>query len=83
MFTIEYCAVCPRIVDEIRARRPDDVVQVLDVADHTELAATHRVRRAPTVLRADPDGLVLARLSGADAVLAELDLLGLGTSQPA
>ena len=83
VFTIEYCAVCPRIVDEIRARRPDDVVQVLDVADHTELAATHRVRRAPTVLRADPDGLVLARLSGADAVLAELDLLGLGTSQPA
>lgn len=83
VFTTEYCAVCPRIVDEIIARRPDDVVQVLDVADHTALAASHRVRRAPTVLRIDGEGLVLSRLSGADAVLAELDQLSVGTSTPA
>jgi hypothetical protein len=75
VFTTEYCAVCPRIVDEIRTRRPGESVHVLDVADHTSLASIHRVRRAPTVLRADADGLVLARLSGADAVLTELDSL--------
>jgi hypothetical protein len=48
---------------------------VLDVADHTALAAAHRVRRAPTVLRVAPTGEVLARLAGADAVFAELDAL--------
>lgn len=73
VFTTEYCAVCPRVVAEISARRPDETVHVLDVAAHTTLAAAHRVRRAPTVVRADSDGIVLARLSGADAVLAELD----------
>ena len=75
VFTTEYCAVCPRIVEEIRGARPDDAVHVLDVVDHTALAAVHRVRRAPTVLRVDPDGLVIARLAGADAVLAELESL--------
>ena len=75
VFTTEYCAVCPRIVEEIRSSRPDESIHVLDVADHTGLAAAHRVRRAPTVLRVDSKGLVLARLAGADAVLAELDAL--------
>lgn len=75
VFTTEYCAVCPRIISEIRTARPEESVHVLDVADHTTLAAVHRVRRAPTVLRFDAAGIVLARLAGADAVLAELDLL--------
>ena len=75
VFTTEYCAVCPRIVEAIRSSRPGESVHVLDVADHTGLAAAHRVRRAPTVLRIDSDGLVLARLAGADAVLAELATL--------
>jgi len=75
VFTTEYCAVCPRIVEEIRSSRPDEPIHVLDVADHTGLAAAHRVRRAPTVLRVDSEGLVLARLAGADAVLAELATL--------
>jgi hypothetical protein len=72
VFTTEYCAVCPRVVDEIRAARPGELVHVLDVADHTALAASHRIRRAPTALRVDASGLVIARLAGADAVLAEL-----------
>lgn len=75
VFTTEYCAVCPRIVEEIRSARPGETVHVLDVADHIGLAAAHRVRRAPTVLRVDCDGLVLARLAGADAVLTELSTL--------
>jgi hypothetical protein len=41
------------------------------------------VRRAPTVLRCDVDGLVLSRLSGADAVLAELDALTTAETLPA
>jgi len=75
VFTTEYCAVCPRVVEAIRAACPQDAVHVLDVADHTALAAAHRVRRAPTVLRVAPTGEVLARLAGADAVFAELDAL--------
>jgi len=83
VFTTQYCAVCPRIVDAIRAQRAHDTVHVLDVADHVALAASFRVRRAPTVLRCDIDGLVLSRLSGADAVLAELDALTAAETLPA
>ena len=75
VFTTEYCAVCPKVVAEIQSRRPDDTVLVLDVAEHTALASSHRVRRAPTVVRADAAGLAVSRLAGADAVLAELDAL--------
>jgi len=72
VFSTEYCAVCPALVAEIEQRRPGDRVAVLDVADHLDLAAAHKVRRAPTVLRTDGHGTVVARLSGADAVRAEL-----------
>jgi len=80
VFTTEFCAVCPKIVEEIRSARPGETVHVLDVADHTSLAAAHKVRRAPTVLRVDSNGLVIARLAGADAVLAELASLARGRS---
>lgn len=76
VFTTEYCAVCPRIVDEIRARRTGESVLVLDVADNLDLASAYKVRRAPTVVRADGTGSVIVRMSGADAVRAELDALG-------
>lgn len=72
VFTTEYCAVCPRIVELLGTARPDDRIVTLDVADHLDLASVYRVRRAPTVVRAAADGTVLARLSGADAVRAEL-----------
>ena len=75
VFTTEYCAVCPRIVERLTAERPGERVVTVDVADALDLASAYRVRRAPTVLRATGDGEVLARLSGADAVLAELDSL--------
>ncbi len=79
VFTTEYCAVCPRIVERLVAERPHDRVVTIDVADELELASAHRVRRAPTVLRATADGVVLARLSGAEAVLAELGSSGAET----
>lgn len=72
VFTTEYCAACPGIVEMLATERPDDRVVTLDVADHLDLASAYRVRRAPTVIRAGADGTVLARLSGADAVRAEL-----------
>lgn len=72
VFTTEYCAVCPGIVELLTVERPDDRVVTLDVADHLDLAAAYRVRRAPTVVRARADGTVVSRSSGADAVRAEL-----------
>jgi hypothetical protein len=72
VFTTEYCAVCPGVVATIEAARPDAVVHVVDVAADPGLAARYRVRRAPTVLRAEPGGRVVARVTGADGVRAEL-----------
>lgn len=75
VFTTEYCAVCPKVVERLVADRPDESVVTLDVAENLDLAAAYKVRRAPTVVRAAADGTVLARLAGADAVLTELDAL--------
>ena len=75
VFTTEYGATCPTVVAELRQRRPGEPVVVLDVAEHYDLAARYRVRRAPTVLRADAGGSVVARLAGVDAVWAELTSL--------
>ena len=75
VFTTDYCAVCPKVVEQITNQRPDDSVIVLNVAEHLDLAAMYKVRRAPTVLRADAEGNVIVRLAGADAVRAELDAI--------
>ena len=77
VFTTEFCAVCPRVIEQISTQRPDDSIVVLDVADNLDLASLYRVRRAPTVIRAEADGTVIVRLAGADAVRAELDALSL------
>ena len=72
VFTTEYCAVCPTVVEAIRAARPQAGVRVVDVAAEPALASRHRVRRAPTAVLLAADGAVQARLSGADAIRAEL-----------
>lgn len=72
VFTTEYCAVCPTVVSTIEAARPEATVHVVDVATDTALAARYKVRRAPTVLRADAGGAVVARVTGADGVRSEL-----------
>jgi hypothetical protein len=72
VFSTEYCAVCPSVVAEIEQNRPGERVVVLDVGENLDLAARYKVRRAPTVLRADGDGAVLARLSGVEALRREL-----------
>jgi len=72
VFTTEYCAVCPKVVEQIESERRGENVVTINVADRVDLASIYKVRRAPTVLRADDDGNVIVRLSGADAVKAEL-----------
>lgn len=72
VFSTEYCAVCPTVVSMIEAARPEATVRVVDVADEPALAARYKVRRAPTVLRAEPGGRVVTRTAGADGVRAEL-----------
>jgi len=78
VFSTQYCAVCPVVVAEIERVRPGERMVVLDVADHLDLAARYKVRRAPTVLRADADGSVVARLSGVEAVRRELASTAVG-----
>lgn len=80
VFTTEYCAVCPRIVERLTSDRPGERVVTVDVAENLDLASAYKVRRAPTVLRATGDGQVLARLAGADAVLAEIESLAAPTA---
>ena len=75
VFTTDYCAVCPRVIEQISGQCPEDSVVVLNVAEELELAARYRIRRAPTVIRADAAGRVSVRLAGADAVRAELDAM--------
>ncbi len=75
VFTTEYCAVCPAVVSTIEAARPGATLRVVDVATDTALAARYRVRRAPTVLRAEAGGRVVARVTGADGVRSELSSL--------
>ena len=43
--------------------------------EHLDLASSYKVRRAPTVVRADANGTVIVRLAGADSVRAELDAM--------
>lgn len=80
VFTTEYCAVCPSVVAQISSERPHESVVTIDVADRLDLASAYKVRRAPTVVRADVDGTVIVRLAGTDAVRAELDALRSDTS---
>jgi thiol-disulfide isomerase/thioredoxin len=75
VFTTEFCAVCPLIVEQISAQQTSDSVLVLNVAEHLDLASSYKVRRAPTVVRADVNGTVIVRLAGADSVRAELDAI--------
>ncbi|MCX6509267.1 MAG: DUF4395 family protein [Actinobacteria bacterium] len=75
VFTTEFCAVCPLLVEQISTQRPKESILVLNVAEHLDLASIYKVRRAPTVVRADAEGIVIVRLSGVDAVRAELDAL--------
>ncbi len=68
VFTSPYCAVCGPVADRLRASDPRARVVEVDATREPHLAGAFSVRSAPTVLLADGDGRVRARLVGADAL---------------
>ena len=68
VFTSPYCATCGPVADRLRAADPHARVVKVDATRDPHLADAFSVRSAPTVLLADGDGRVRARLVGAEAV---------------
>lgn len=64
VFTTPYCATCGPITDRITRLDPGTRLVTIDVADRPDLARLHDVRAAPTLLLADADGVVRARVVG-------------------
>lgn len=70
------CVTVRRVLDEVRASRPELTWAYVDAADHLDLADAHAVRRVPTLFVLGVDGTILARTSGvprADDLVAVLD----------
>ena len=68
VFTSPYCATCGPVAARLQASDPDARVVKVDATREPHLADAFSVRSAPTVLLADGEGRVQARLVGADAV---------------
>ncbi len=67
IFTTPLCASCGPIEARLRASDPDANVVRIDATQQPRLSNAFKVRSAPTVLLADVDGRVKARLVGAEA----------------
>ncbi|MEA2827102.1 MAG: Thioredoxin [Actinomycetota bacterium] len=67
IFTTPFCASCGPIEARLRAEEPDANVVRIDATEEPQLSNAFKVRSAPTVLLADGDGRVQARLVGAEA----------------
>lgn len=72
VFTTPYCATCGPVQASLEAAYPAASVVLVDATERPDLAAQFDVRRAPTVVGADADGHVTARLVGAEAVQEHL-----------
>ena len=68
VFTSPYCATGGPVEARLRASDPSARVVKVDATREPDLADAFSVRSAPTVLLADGDGNVTARLVGAEAV---------------
>ena len=68
VFTTPYCASCGPVEERLRQSDPESRVVKVDATRQPVLADAFHVRSAPTVLLADGDGTVQARLVGASAV---------------
>ncbi len=68
IFTTPFCASCGPIEARLRASDPGANVVRIDATEQPHLSTAFKVRSAPTVLLADGDGRVQARLVGAEAV---------------
>jgi hypothetical protein len=67
IFTTPLCASCGPIEARLRASEPGSNVVRIDATEQPQLSNSFKVRSAPTVLLADGDGRVQARLVGAEA----------------
>ncbi len=67
VFTTPYCASCGPIEARLRASDPSANVVRIDASEQPKLAGAFRIRSAPTVLLADAEGRVKARLVGVAA----------------
>lgn len=68
LFTTPFCASCGRVEARLRASDPTARLVRVDASQERELAGAFAVRSAPTVLLADEQGRVQARLVGSAAV---------------
>ena len=68
VFTSPFCATCGPVADRLQVFDPGARVVKVDATREAHLADAFSVRSAPTVILADGDGRVRARLVGADAV---------------
>jgi len=68
VFTTPYCASCGPVADMLRGADDGAEVVTVDATAHPDLADAFRIRRSPTVLRADRAGVVDLRLVGPEAV---------------
>jgi hypothetical protein len=67
IFTTPLCATCGPIEARLRSTEPDANVVTIDAIEQPRLSQAFKVRSAPTVLLADGEGRVQARLVGAEA----------------
>jgi hypothetical protein len=67
------CATCGPVTERLHAAFPNDTVTRIDVSSRPSLAEDYDLRRAPTVIRAEPSGAVTHRLVGPEAVASHLD----------
>lgn len=70
VFTSPYCATCGPVTEWLQASDPGARVVKVDATREPHLAGAFSVRSAPTVVLADGEGRVQARLVGAEAVQA-------------
>ena len=68
IFTTPFCASCGPVAERLEASDPGARVVKVDATREPHLADAFSVRSAPTVLLADGEGQVQARLVGAEAV---------------
>jgi hypothetical protein len=68
VFTSPYCATCGPVADRLQASDPGARVVKVDATRDPHLADAFSIRSAPTVLLADGEGRVQARLVGPEAV---------------
>lgn len=73
VFTTPYCASCGPLEASLREADPESHVVKVDATLDLDLAARFRIRRAPTVLLASPNGQVQETFLSAEDVRAFLE----------